>query len=306
MLKRGASSAELFIVIPVYNGWAQTRQCLYALRESTYQDFRIIVVAHGSTDESKSTLLMEFPEVECLLGDTSLWWTGATNLGIEHAMAKGASYVMLLNNDCYMTPDAIGKLRAYSERCGDNCIVAPVTKDMLTDKVLNLGFTTCILLGFPSIRLPSIGLHKHQQMNELAPARLIMGGRGVIIPTPIFQRVGLLDEINLPHYLSDHDFYLRCKKAGIQLMHAMDAQLVVDNTRTTIATLHANMAFSTFRETLSNKRSHRNLKDLKAFFKKHYPIPGLYRLGVCMNLTRYILLYVWVTILRKCCIFSHK
>lgn len=296
-MKQGSIATDLFIVIPVFNGWPQTRRCLEALRQSACQDFRVIVVDHGSTDETKSALRREFPEVECVLGDDSLWWAGATNLGIRQAIANGANQVMLLNNDCYMAPDAIGKLRAHSDSCGDNCIVAPLTKDMLTGKVLNLGFTTCLLLGFPSIRLPTVGRQKPHDTGELMPTRLIMGGRGVIIPTNVFQRIGLLDEINLPHYLADHDFYLRCKRVGIRLMHATDAQLVVDNTRTTISNNLSNMTFSTFRETLSSKKSHRNLKDLTAFFKKYYPVKGLYLLGVGMNLARYALIYMSARIL---------
>ena len=297
---------RLHIVIPVFNGWPQTKRCLESLRKSSCQDFRVIVVDHGSTDETKLELSTKFPEVKCLLGDESLWWTGATNLGIRQAIAVAANPIMLLNNDCYIESDAIGKLLAYSFSCGDNCIVAPLTTDKITGKVLNLGYTTCLLLGFPSIRIPTMDTQKALEIGGLMPTRLIMGGRGVIIPTSIFQHIGLFDEQNFPHYLADHDFYFRCKKARIQLMIATDAQLVVDNTRTTIATLHANMAFSTFRGTLNNKRSHRNLKDLKAFFKKYYPIPGLYLLGVGMNLARYILLYLWVTTLRKCCIFLRK
>ena len=289
--------AGLHIVIPTFNGWQQTRRCLLALRESTCQDFHVIVVDHGSTDETKPALLTEFPEVECVLGDESLWWAGATNLGIRQAIASSAQRIMLLNNDCYMTPDTIGKLLQYSDQCNDISIVAPLTKDLLSGKVLNLGFTTCLWLGFPSIRLPSICMPRQSACEGLITTRLIMGGRGVIIPTKVFQQIGLLDEKNLPHYLADHDFYLRCQKAGISLMIAMDAQLSVDNTRTTIANQSSNMTFMDFRETWSSRKSHRNLKDLKAFFKKHYPIRLLYPLGVGLNFVRYTLQYVGTRLL---------
>jgi len=296
MLKKGVHKTSLHIVIPVFNGWAQTRQCLEALRKSTYQEFQVIVVDHGSTDETKEALPIEFPEVKCILGNDSLWWAGATNLGIRQALADSANRIMLLNNDCYMKPDAIEKLINYSLQCDDNSIVAPLTKDHLTDQVLNLGYTTCLWLGFPSVRLPAWGRHKNPKTKGLTPARLIMGGRGVIIPANIFQHLGLLDEVNLPHYLADHDFYLRCKKAGFGLLIATDAFLFVDSTRTTTAKNFASMSFSEFLKTLSSKKSHRNIKDLTAFFKKHYPVKKLYLLGVGMNLVRYTLIYMSVSI----------
>jgi GT2 family glycosyltransferase len=295
-----ARKASLHIVIPVLNGWAQTKRCLETLRESTYQDFRVIVVDHGSTDETKEALPTEFPEVECIQGNDSLWWAGATNLGIRQALASVASHIMLLNNDCYFSPDAIEKLLQYSQECDDNCIVAPISKDQLSGKVLNLGYTTCLWLGFPSIRIP-VGLSQRNLENRgLIPTHLIMGGRGAIIPATVFEKVGLLDEENLPHYLADHDFYLRCKDAGIRLMIATDAHLFVDNARTTIADNLSSMPFSTFRETLSGRRSHRNFKDLSAFFKKHYPIKKWYLIGVAMNFARYFLRYVGARILNLC------
>ena len=296
-----ARKAGLHIVIPVLNGWAQTKRCLEALKESTYQDFRVIVVDHGSTDETKQALPTEFPDVECIPGDDSLWWAGATNLGIRQAIAYSASHIMLLNNDCYMAPDAIEKLLQDNQEYDDKCIVAPLTKDQLTGKVLNIGYTTCLWLGFPSIRMP-MGFSQRNNLESrgLIPTHLIMGGRGVIIPVSVFEKVGLLDEDNLPHYLADHDFYLRCKDAGIRLMIATDAHLFVDNTRTTIADNLSSMPFSTFRNTLSNRKSHRNFKDLSAFFKKHYPIKRLYLLGVVMNFSRYFLRYISARILNLC------
>ncbi len=292
--------ASLQVVIPVFNGWAQTRRCLEALKKSTHQDLKVIVVDHGSTDETKKALPAEFPNVECLFGNDSLWWAGATNLGISQALASAANHIMLLNNDCYMSPDAIEKLIQHSQECGDNCIVAPIAKDQLTGKVLNLGYATCLWLGFPSIRIPMGLSQKNLESRELVPTQLIMGGRGVIIPATVFRKTGLLDEANLPHYLADHDFYLRCKAAGVRLMIATDAHLYVDNTRTTIANNLSSMAFSTFRETLSGRKSHRNFKDLSAFFKKHYPIKKLYPLGVGMNVTRYFLIYTLARFFHIC------
>ncbi len=42
---------KIHIVIPVFNGWKQTKLCLDALRASIYRDMEIIDVDHGSTDE---------------------------------------------------------------------------------------------------------------------------------------------------------------------------------------------------------------------------------------------------------------
>ncbi len=107
---------KIHIIIPVFNGWPQTKVCLDALRASSYRDLEIIVVDHGSTDETKKALPAEYPEVVHLLGEPTLWWTGATNLGIRTATNRGAGTIMLLNNDCYVTPETIERLMAHGQR----------------------------------------------------------------------------------------------------------------------------------------------------------------------------------------------
>jgi len=84
---------KVHIVIPVFNGWEQTKVCLNALRASEYKNLEIIVVDHGSIDETKINLPVEYPEVLHVLGDSSLWWAGATNLGIRTAVSKDAEKI---------------------------------------------------------------------------------------------------------------------------------------------------------------------------------------------------------------------
>ncbi len=282
---------KLHIVIPVFNGWEQTRLCLDALRASTYRDCEIIVVDHGSTDATKEALPTRYPEVVHVLGEPTLWWTGATNLGIRTSMDRGAEIIMLLNNDCYVAPVTIERLMVHSQREGE-AIIAPVQRDFLSKHVLCVTATTCYLLGFPTVIAPK-RVQNHLGKKQLVSTKLILGGRGVVIPAGVFQRVGMLDEPHLPHYGSDNDFYLRCRKAGISLFIAPDSVVEIDHRTTTLASSLRNMSFSKFLETLKDRKSHRNIRDLTALFKRHYPIKGMHHLGVALNLLRYLAMYGW-------------
>ena len=85
---------KIHIIIPVFNGWKQTTICLDALRASTHHNLEIIVVDHGSTDETKEALPVQYPEVVQVLGEPTLWWAGAMNLGMRTAIRRNAETIM--------------------------------------------------------------------------------------------------------------------------------------------------------------------------------------------------------------------
>ncbi|WKJ88635.1 glycosyltransferase family 2 protein [Methylomonas montana] len=291
---------KLYIVITDFNGYAQTRQCLEALRASQYNQFTVLVVDHGTTDETRIGLTEEYPEVTRLAGSSELWWAGANNLGIRFSLERGADAIMLLNNDCYVTSDAIAILADLIDKCPD-AIIAPVQRDCRTERLISISPHSCFLLGFPSLSGPK-EMTPDMAMRELLPVKLIVGGRGVVIPAGVFNQIGLFDEKRLPHYGADHDFYLRARKQGILLYVASRALVEIDNMRTTLADNPGTLNFAEFLQSLRNIRSHRNLRDVTTLFKAHYPIPHLYLLGVALYTVRYLLVYWgrrWIFLLRS-------
>lgn len=280
-------NVRLGIVIPVFNRWSQTERCLRSLSASHFREFVVYVVDHGSTDGTALRLLQEFPECICIEGDASWWWSAASNAGIERALRDGLTYIMLLNSDCVVRPDTMERVLKGVMREA-RTIVAPVQVSLGTGNPLAYRVRTALTLGFPTIRdyfpLPASrrGLH---------PVRLIMGGRGVVIPAAAFAEIGLFDQQRLPHYAADHDFYLRARKAGWVLAIVPDAHVEVDDSTTTLADRPWTLSLGPFFKTLRERRSHRNLHDLRAFFKKHHPVPGLAPVGVALNVARYLAIY---------------
>ena len=279
---------KIYIIIPVFDGWKETNTCLDALRASSYRDLEIIVVNHGTDEEIREALPTQYPEVLIITGEPRLWWAGATNLGIRAAMSRGAKKIMLLNHDCYVEPDTIEKIVAHAEQRA-NALIGPALLDYVTRQPLPTIARTCFLLGFPLTT--SLKKNKYLGQSGLLPTKLILGGRGVLVPTSAFERVGLLDEVNLPSYYADFDFFLRCRSRGIPLFIATDARVYVDDTRTTVARRLEEMSFKDFLRTLMVPRSHRNIRDLTTIFRFHYPIKGLHPIGVALNVIRYFMLY---------------
>ena len=281
---------RLFIVIPVFNRWEQTRNCLDHLLGGSYNEFTIMVVDHGSTDGTRSGLETEYPDIIRLTGASDLWWAGATNLGIREALQRGAQTIMLLNNDCYLLTDTMERLARHREAAPE-AIIAPIQRNIRSGDIITRPMVSCFLMGFPTLLLPRRPMYQRDRP-ALANTRLIIGGRGVLIPANVFRIAGLFNETLLPHYGADHDFYLRCRQQGVRLCIAQDALVEIDEDTTTLSRDLGLMPVSKFIESLSDRRSHRNIPELANLFRLHYPIPGLYTLGVAIYLVRYLVVYI--------------
>lgn len=280
----------LFIISTDFNGYDQTKKCLTFLRRSHFSKFITLVVDHGTSDETREGLHNDFPGVIRIEGSSKLWWAGATNSGIRYALDNGAAKIILLNNDCYVTPKTIEQLLRLSRK-EPRAIIAATQLDWHTSETITIKPSSMMGLGFPTLRGP-MNLPKRYKNQQLLHTKLICGGRGVIIPRYVFENIGLLDEANLPHYWADHDFYLRSLKQGVKLFVAPEVYVYVDNTRTTIANSAETLSLREFLNTLTSIRSHRNVNSVNALFKKHYPLKRFYLIGVALYLTRYTIVYL--------------
>jgi GT2 family glycosyltransferase len=283
--------SRLSIVIPVYDGWNTLSKCLEALVNSSWQDFEVLVVDHGTEDVDRPDTLpfADRLTLQLIPASPDLWWTGATNVGIRAALQNNnAQYIMLLNHDCYLAADALSILMELTESNADT-LIAPVQVDAESHKVLVRKAYTLYLLGFPTV-IPPV-LFSPDPASPIESTGMIVGGRGVVIPKKVFSTIGLLDETHLPHYGSDNDFYLRCRVAGYRLSTAALARVYVDSSQTTEASSIGRLTLPRFLATFTERRSHRNVSDQAQLFRKHYPIRRLYWIGVALNLVRYTLIY---------------
>lgn len=102
----------VFIVVLNWNGLEDSCECLRSLRRLTYERRRLVFVDNASTDGSPEMISQLFPEVELIRNERNLGFAGGCNVGIRFALAHGADYVWLLNNDTVCHPDALTELVA--------------------------------------------------------------------------------------------------------------------------------------------------------------------------------------------------
>lgn len=117
---------KLSIVIVTYNSAKDIAACLESLRfrgsrAQEGNEFEIIVVDNASSDETK-TILARFSDLRLVFNNKNLGYACANNQGV--ALARG-EYLLFLNPDTILEPDAIDRLVDFLEQHPDVGAVAP-------------------------------------------------------------------------------------------------------------------------------------------------------------------------------------
>jgi hypothetical protein len=103
----------LSVIIVSFNTCNLLRQCLQTLiTEASDVSYEIIVIDNASIDGSADMVAQEFPDVQLIRSQENLGFAAANNLGF--AQARG-HYVVLLNSDAFLKPQAITKALAYMQ-----------------------------------------------------------------------------------------------------------------------------------------------------------------------------------------------
>jgi GT2 family glycosyltransferase len=112
MLVEPNTFPKITIIILNWNGKEDTLECLESVRNIDYPNYDIIVVDNGSTDGSLAEIRKQDSEVNILETGKNLGFAEGNNVGLRFALAKGAEFVFLLNNDTIVDPSI---LRAFLE-----------------------------------------------------------------------------------------------------------------------------------------------------------------------------------------------
>ena len=115
---------KIFAVIVTYNGMQHDwiGKCLKSLEQST-MPVTAIVVDNNSTDGTREYVPEHFPDAVWFPQEKNLGFGQANNLGIKYALDNGADYILLLNQDATIHPDA---LRLLTDASDGESLLSPV------------------------------------------------------------------------------------------------------------------------------------------------------------------------------------
>jgi len=252
----------IYIIIPVFNRKHFTQKCLLSLKKQTFQNFKVIVVDDGSTDRTGEMIKEEFPEVVLLEGDGNLWWTGATNLGVEYALAQAdqTDYILTLNNDTIVRQDYLQYLFDCALNHPNSLIGSIFISDLKGSTVVDAGVRINWLTAKYTNLAKGRGYKDILRTGSLIQKVNVLSGRGTLIPIEVFQKLGLYNFKRLPHYGADYEFSRRANIKGYKLLINYEAVVISDVKMTGLNNGVNKLGWNDFGKSFFSIKSPNNLK----------------------------------------------
>jgi GT2 family glycosyltransferase len=204
-------SPKVFIIVLSWNGVRDTLECLGSISKLDYPDRHTVVVDNGSSDGSPTQVKAAYPDITLIENGRNLGYTGGNNVGMHFALAQGADYVWLLNNDTVVEPDSLGRLVACAERTERLGMISPLVYDYYRRERLQFWGVLADIPRQNVVDAPDPLSGQPVAENPL------LWGTALFVRSSMVRRIGYLDDRYFAYH-EDLDFSLRAIKAGYRTM----------------------------------------------------------------------------------------
>ena len=229
---------DLSIVIISWNVRDLLEECLRSLNEAQATSNRgetaalnveIIVVDSASEDDSAQMIREKHPTAQLLAQEENIGFTRGNNVGLARAQGE---YILLLNPDTEVSPDALGTMIEYMDEHPPVGILGPHTLNSDGSHQSTRGrFPTLVTGIFESTWLSAwapASVENHYRMlesddNDIIEADWVQGS-ALLLRRELYEGIGGLDE-GFTMYSEELDYCRRAKTAGWKVCYHGGARI---------------------------------------------------------------------------------
>lgn len=209
------------IVIVTWNGLHDTLKCLTSLRHQSYSQWQAVVVDNASQDGTPTCIADYFPEVHLIQNERNTGYVHANNQGIDYLMAHNCQWILLLNNDVVMQPDALAEMVRIGDENPQIGVIGPLMQRTLRPDVIDMG-------GDLDFRWGRVLLRRCASEAPTAENWLpidYVWGCTLMARREIMEKVGGLAPI-YDAYFEDAELCLRAKNLGYLTAVALQSKVI--------------------------------------------------------------------------------
>ena len=207
----GAPHPSVLVVLLNWNDADETLTAVAAVLKMDYQNFTVLVVDNGSSDDSPEQLRkITGPRVELIEAGENTGYTGGCNIGLRRALETGVDYAWLLNNDAVTEPDTLSSLVAVAEGDASIGLVTPRIATLDGSRVTFAGGICSLEEGiYEETKDPE----EARRWAQAHPGKTLVIGTAMLVRMELVRKIGMLDERFFAYY-EDIDYNARSIAAG--------------------------------------------------------------------------------------------
>ncbi|MBU1425987.1 MAG: glycosyltransferase family 2 protein [Gammaproteobacteria bacterium] len=204
---------HLAALLTCHNRRDQTLACLRALHACSLPsdcELSVYLVDDGSSDGTETAVRAEFPLVNVIDGDGSLFWNGGMRRAFGVAMQQDHDFYLWLNDDTILYPEALQRVFVCSDEMasahgGRRDVIVGATCDAVSGQLTYGGLVS------RSRWSPNTLVHLPEADHPQSCQTL--NGNCVLIPQQVVQAIGNIDDAFV-HAIGDWDYGFRARRAG--------------------------------------------------------------------------------------------
>ena len=216
-----SSACDIALVTILYRSEDGLADFLDSLQAQEMRNWRLYVIDNASPDGSADIAAgRDDPRIVLLRNTANLGFAKAANQGMRAALADGAGFVVLINNDIVFESDFLRRFAAARQT---------TAAEVITPRVMLRDDPTQSWYAGGSIQEDWVFTNLHHRYDpaaSLAPKTVDFApGCCLGISRAVLEKIGLLDE-RFFVYWEDVDFCLRLRRHGIPITYVAELSLL--------------------------------------------------------------------------------